>query len=83
MDDATRRKAGGRPRQETTVVQISLSLHPGEDDDLIAFFASLPQRGRARAVIAALRTGNIGRALAGEGLDDDQMAEHMLASFLR
>jgi hypothetical protein len=60
-----------------------LRLHPGEDDDLIDFFASLPERGRARAVMTALRTGNIAQILADEGLDNDQMAESMLGSFLR
>lgn len=74
---------GGRPRRETVIVQLSLSLHPGEDDDLLGFFASLPVRGRARAVMAALRTGDIQQALAEQGLDDDQMAEDMLGSFLR
>jgi hypothetical protein len=65
----------GRPRRETVVIMVKLRLHPGEDDDLIAFFASLPDRGRAKAVIAALRTGNIGQVLAEEGLDDDQLAD--------
>ena len=62
---------------------IKLRLHPGEDDDLIDFFSSLPDRGRARAVMTALRTGNINQVLIDEGLDDDQMAEDMLESFLR
>lgn len=65
------------------MVWLKLRLHPGEDDDLIDFFASLPERGRARSVMAALRTGNIAQVLADEGLDDDQMAEDMLESFLR
>jgi len=69
------RGKGGRPRRETVVVRVKLRLHPGEDDDLIAFFASLPERGRARAVIGALRSGDIGQVLAEEGIDDDQMAD--------
>ncbi|MBN1139300.1 MAG: hypothetical protein JXM73_22175 [Anaerolineae bacterium] len=81
MSNASNR--GGRPRRETVTVWLKLRLHPGEDDDLINFFASLPERGRARSVMAALRTGNIAQALADEGLDDDQMAEDMLGSFLR
>ncbi len=76
-------KRGGRPRRETITVWLKLRLHPGEDDDLIDFFASLPERGRARSVLAALRTGNIAQVLTDEGLDDDQMAEDMLDSFLR
>ncbi len=70
----TKRRAG-RPRRETVQIFIRLRLHPGEDDDLIDFFASLPERGRARAVITALRTGNIGQVLVDEGIDDEQMAD--------
>ena len=66
---------GGRPRRETVVVRVKLRLHPGEDDDLIDFFASLPERGRARAVISALRTGDIHQVLVDEGIDEDQMAD--------
>ena len=69
------RRKGGRPRRETVVVRVKLRLHPGEDDDLIDFFASLPERGRARAVIGALRTGNMNQVLVDEGIDDDQMAD--------
>lgn len=42
---------------ETVRVDLTLSLTPGEDDDLIAWFASLPPRKRATAVITRLRTG--------------------------
>ena len=70
-------RRGGRPRRETVVVWVKLRPHPGEDDDLIGFFASLPERGRARAVISALRTGNVNQVLAEEGIDDDQMADDL------
>jgi len=83
MSDAVKKNHAGRPRRETVVVMVKLRLHPGEDDDLIDFFASLPDRGRARAVMTALRTGNISQVLVDEGLDDDQMAKDMLGSFLR
>ena len=83
MSGTNKQNRGGRPKKETIIVQISLSLHPGEDHDLIDFFASLPIRGRAKAVVAALRTGNIQQVLVDEGVDDDQMAEDMLESFLR
>jgi len=83
MSDTVKKNHAGRPRRETVVVMVKLRLHPGEDDDLIDFFASLPDRGRARAVMTALRTGNISQVLVDEGLDDDQMAEDMLGSFLR
>ena len=69
------RRRGGRPRRETVIVRVKLRLHPGEDDDLIAFFASLPKRGRARAVIGALRSGDIRQVLVDEGIDDDEMAD--------
>jgi hypothetical protein len=68
-------RKGGRPRRETVVVRVKLRLHPGEDDDLIDFFASLPERGRARAVIGALRSGDIRQVLAEDGIDNDEMAE--------
>ena len=83
MSGIGKENRAGRPRRETVVVMVKLRLHPGVDDDLIDFFASLPDRGRARAVMTALRTGNIGQVLVDEGLDDDQMAEDMLMSFLR
>jgi len=72
-----RRRRGGRPRRETIVVRVKLRLHPGEDDDLIAFFASLPERGRARAVATALRTGNVRQVFLEEGIDDDQMGDDL------
>lgn len=50
-----------RPKLDAAVVivRLSLSLREGEDDDLIAFFASLPERHRARAVTTALRQGGV------------------------
>lgn len=50
-----------RPLLDCTVHQfrLTLSLREGEDDDLITFFERLPPRGRARAVIAALRQGGV------------------------
>ena len=65
----------GRPKRETVVIRLNLRLHPGEDDDLINFFASLPYGGRAKGVMIALRTGNINQILMDEGIDDDQMAD--------
>lgn len=48
-----------RPRLENPAVRfdITLSLRPGEDDDLIAWFEAIPPRLRAQAVVARLRTG--------------------------
>ena len=51
----------GRPRSaraaSARIVRIKLRLYPGEDDDLIAFFAAIPDRLRATCVKATLRTG--------------------------
>jgi hypothetical protein len=39
------------------VIHIKLRLYPGDDDDLIAFFAAIPARLRAEMVKQALRSG--------------------------
>ena len=56
------------------IVQIKLRLYPGEDDDLIAFFDSIPHRLRATMVKQALRSGTL---TANEELtaDDDGLFE--------
>jgi hypothetical protein len=82
MSGTNKQNRGGRPRRDTVVIRIALSLHPGEDDDLIDFFASLPKGERARAVMTALRTGDIDQVLVEEGLDDDQLAD-ALSEWLR
>lgn len=50
-----------RPRAATQaiVVQVKLSLHPGEDDDLLKFFEQVPPRLRVAAVKQALRSGGM------------------------
>ena len=45
------------------VVRVALYLRPGEDDDLIEFFAPIPIRLRASAVKQALRSGSLPTAL--------------------
>jgi len=40
-------------------VRLKLRLYPGEDDDLIAFFAAIPSGLRALSVKQALRTGSL------------------------
>ena len=66
----------GRPKSaraaSAQVIRIKLRLYSGEDDDLIAFFAAIPDRLRAACVKAALRTG----AQPGAGdpnLEDDAL----------
>lgn len=40
-------------------IRLSLRLREGQHDDLIAFFQATPERGRAAAVVAALRQGGL------------------------
>ncbi len=51
----------GRPRSaraaSVQIVRIKLRLYPGQDDDLIAFFAEVPRGLRALSVKTALRSG--------------------------
>ena len=63
----------GRPRSERTalalVVQVKLRLYP-EDQDLIAFFTSVPRGLRAAMVKQALRSGVCPRGADTETEDD-------------
>ena len=51
----------GRPKSGRAagarIIRIKLRLYPGEDDDLIAFFATIPRGLRATMVKQALRSG--------------------------
>mgnify|MGYP001061617463 CR=1 FL=1 len=51
----------GRPRSvraaAALVIDTKLRLYPGEDDDLIAFFANIPLGLRASMIKGALRSG--------------------------
>jgi hypothetical protein len=69
----------GRPRRSRpkVVVRIKLTLTPGEDDDLVGFFAALPPRRRAQAVMAAMRSGRLAQTSAGPA--DDVLADALLA----
>jgi hypothetical protein len=61
-DTERSRQKQGRPRQvvPTRLVRITLSLRPGQDADLLAFFERLPAGQRAQAVKRALRRSGIG-----------------------
>jgi len=61
-----------RPRLPVPALLVNAKFHlrPGEDDDLIRFFADLPPRQRAAALKVALRSGGMAR-VAVEGLPDD------------
>jgi len=61
-----------RPRLPTPsqLVNVKFHLRPGEDDDLIRFFATVPLHHRAAALKVALRSGGMAQ-VAAEGLPDD------------
>ena len=71
-----------RPRAETPalIVQVKLSLRPGEDDDLLSFFERVPARLRAAAVKQALRSG--GMAVQLDDLPSDDEVEAALDGLL-
>jgi len=57
-----------------------LSLHPGEDDDLIQWFAQVPKRLRAIEVKRALRSGGV--RLATSEVPDEAENEAALDALL-
>ncbi len=63
----------GRPpsRVKPIVVRVALYLRPGEDDDLIKFFAPLPLRLRSSALKQALRSGQLPTTLDEVPSDDE------------
>ncbi len=74
---------GRPPLPESPVyVQIKLSLRPGRDDDLLAFFAAVPAGSRAVAVMAAMRSGNLEAAGEPDGIAEDEMTDALLGLLL-
>lgn len=75
--------ARGRPRlpAPTRQVHVTLSLRPGEDDDLIDFFSVIPERMRASAIKTALRSGNaITRTHGQAGIEmEEDLGDFLLA----
>ena len=65
----------GRPRRdvEPVIHQVKFVLIPGEDDDLIEFFANLPSRGKASAVKTAMRNGGVTQALNASAAEAAEM----------
>ena len=53
---------------------INMTLREGEDDDLIAFFQSIPKNRRVRAVKTALRSGKLETDIETELPDDDELS---------
>lgn len=77
-------KKTGRPplAAPARLFRLTLSLRPGEDDDLIAFFDELPAGSRARAVVTALRQGGVGERRGVEGAIDEAELTAMLDDLL-
>ncbi len=73
-----------RPRLPVPSVVIGLTLHlrPGEDDDLLAFFARIPPRQRAAALKSALRAGGMAQAEFAEAPGDGELGEALFDSGL-
>jgi len=69
-----------RLEQRPIIVQVKMSLRPGEDDDLIEFFDQVPTRLRVAAVKQALRSG--GMSLKLEDLPSDDEVETALDGLL-
>lgn len=66
----------GRPRAgPREIVSVKLYLVPGEDDDLIEWFASIPARLRARYVMAALRGAGLEVEIGEDLPSDDEVAD--------
>jgi hypothetical protein len=81
MAKADQSKRGpGRPTNEVETIHISirLSLHPGRDDDLLAFFEALPHGSRATAVMAAMRSGNLHAAADEDYMSEDEMTAALM-----
>lgn len=66
----------GRPRKtaRTVSVTIKFSFTEGEDDDLIRFFEVVPSRCKAKAAMAAMRSGNLGAQSEDDGDDGAMIA---------
>ncbi len=75
----------GRPPNEVPSVRIliRLTLRPGRDDDLIAFFEALPPGHRATAVMTAMRSGNLAAGQDTDDVSDEEMTDILFDSFVR
>ena len=71
-----------RPRLLIPSLQVNVKFHlrPGEDDDLIRFFADLPPRQRATVVKVALRSGGMARVAVEDLPDDTALTDTLLNS---
>lgn len=83
-EKASRRRRRGRP-PKTPAIRMYFAgyLHPGEDDDLIAWYQSLPQGKRFPTLVAMLRSGGaIGQVMETDARTAEDAAEKMLDAFL-
>ena len=69
-----------RPRltKRPVYFPVKLALRRGEDDDLIDWLNSVPSRGRARAIVTALRAGGLENAAVDDDLVSDDEAMNAL-----
>ena len=66
----------GRRKAERPSLQflIHLRLREGDDEDLIAFLRSIPNRRRAAAIKSALRAGGVQSTGVKDMEDDEELA---------
>ena len=70
-----------RPRlSPPKIYNVKLYLRAGQDDDLIAFMESVPDKLRAKAVMQAMRSGKL--AVAMDNLPSDDEVESSLAALV-
>ena len=75
MNPTNNKRGRGRPTLdsqdiERVLIRISLTLHEGEDDDLIDWFDSIPDGKRANLVKTALRQGGVTHQKEVEEMDE-------------
>lgn len=74
--------AGRKPLPEPTIlIRASLSLHKGEDDDLIKAFLAVPARKRASFIKTAMRSGSF-QSISYDDLPSDDELEQSITDFL-
>lgn len=74
----------GRPKAEIPSLEflIHLRLREGEDNDLLAFFNSIPKRRRASAIKSALRAGGM-QPSSITNLEEDEELADAVVDFLK
>ncbi|GAB4397907.1 MAG: hypothetical protein OHK0052_20640 [Anaerolineales bacterium] len=72
-----------RPPKSGTcrIYKLELRLWEGEDNDLITFFESIPERGRSRAIKFALRSGQLPISQAEADVFTEDDLDDLLSGF--